>query len=190
MQHAMGDVENIDLYHNLFDNPERILLSGSSNSGKTHLLERLIKKYSKSFYRIVVSGPKNRLFDFDETKGKIELFNTEGNNLYDPLSDVDSFDLKKHGDQQLLAIYDDLMSECHSSDIISNIFSKGRHKNISVILLMQSYTPQSSSKKSVYPQIRANSSVQIFTKMRSHGEISLISRRLEYDKNQRTGAKC
>lgn len=178
----MGDVENVDLYHNLFDNPERLLISGSSNSGKTHLLENIIKKYHHRFYRIVVSGPKNRLFDFEETKGKTELFNTENDCLYNPLTDIDSFDLKKYGDLQCLAIYDDLMSLCHTSDVISNLFSKGRHMNVSVVLLMQSYTPQSSSKRSVYPQIKNNSSIQIFTKMRSQGEIGLIGRRLEYDK--------
>ena len=178
----MESIENIDLYHNIFDNPERLLISGSSNSGKTHLLENLIRKYHHRFYRIIVSGPKNRLFEFEETKKKTELYSTDGSNLYNPLLDIDSFDVKKHGDLQCLAIYDDMMSECHSSDVISNVFSKGRHLNISICLLMQSYTPQSSSKKSVYPQIKNNSTIQIFTKMRSQGEINLIARRLEYDK--------
>ena len=62
-----------------------------------------------------------------------------------------------------------------------NIFTRGRHKKISVILLMQSYFPTSSGSRSLYPMIRNNTSVQIFCKMRNIGELNLIARRLEYD---------
>ena len=164
-----------------FDNCERVIFTGASNTGKTYLMEQLIRRYHDRFYKIVVSGCKNKLFDFPETRFKTELYNGDSTTIFNPLTDIDEYDLKKHKTRQMLVIYDDLMQEVHTSSVISDVFSKGRHKNVSIVLLLQSYFPVGAG-RSVYPQIKSNSTLQIFTKLRSQGEIGLIARRLEYTK--------
>ena len=64
---------------------------------------------------------------------------------------------------------------------MSKIFSAGRHYQISCIILCQSFFP-SGSGKNIYPQIKNNSSIFIFTKLRSKNQIANISRHLEQDK--------
>ena len=76
------------------------------------------------------------------------------------------------------------MEAVYKSPVVSMIFSKGRHLGISAIVIFQSYFP-SGSGKNIFPQIRNNSTIQVFTKCRSLGEIGLISSRLEYDKKSR-----
>lgn len=164
----------------IFDEPERIIITGSSGTGKTHLVEQLVKKYAHRFYRIMVVGTKNDLMNFQETKGKTEFFYSDKEILYNPFLEIDQYDVKKNPGKQFLIIYDDLINEVHKSPIISDLFLKGRHLSISSILLMQTYFPGGS--KSLYPQIKNNSTIQIFTKLRNLSEIGLIARRLEYTK--------
>ena len=178
---VMDSLKTVESDSELFSKPERIIITGCSGSGKTHLIVHLVKKYHNNFYKIVVNGPKNNLFTFPETKGKTIHYENELQKLYNPLDEVDEIDLENNHGKQLLCIYDDLIEYVHSSDIIANIFTRGRHKNISVILLMQSFFP-SSAGRTRYPMIKNNSSVQIFCKMRNVGELNLIAKRLEYDK--------
>ena len=60
-----------------------------------------------------------------------------------------------------LIIIDDLMSDAYNSQVVNDIFSKGRHRNISIILVLQSYFPAGSG-KSLIPQIKNNATIQIF----------------------------
>ena len=178
----MADVLDIELDKELFEKSEFVICTASTGSGKTYLIEQLVKKYSSKFYRIMVVGSKNELLNFPETRHKTEYYTTNRNDhIYNPFLEVDHFDVKKNKDKQFLIIYDDLLTEVHKSPIISDIFMKGRHLNISCILLMQTYFP-STNGKSLYPQIKNNSTIQIFLKLRSVSEIKLISRRLEHDK--------
>ena len=92
--------------------------------------------------------------------------------------------LKKIGlkiKKNVLIIMDDMMEVVYKSQTDSKLFSKGRHYGISVILLLQSYFP-SGSGTNLIPQIRNNSTIQIFTKARSHREIGDIAGRLGYGK--------
>ena len=76
------------------------------------------------------------------------------------------------------------MESVYKSPTVSRIFSKGRHYSISCVVLLQSYFPQGRG-TNLWPQIRNNSTVQIFTKARSHGEIGNIAGRLEYGKKHK-----
>ena len=40
----------------LFDKPERIIVVGASNVGKSYFINKLIKKYSHKFTDIIISG--------------------------------------------------------------------------------------------------------------------------------------
>ena len=116
-----------------------------------------------------------------ETKGKTVHYENELQKIYNPMAEVDEIDMRNNQGKQLLCIYDDMLEYVHCSDIIANIFTRGRHKNISVVLAMQAYFP-SSAGRTRYPMIKNNSSVQIFCKMRNVGELNLIAKRLEYDR--------
>ena len=149
------DIIDLNLETNdlLFEKPERIILTGTSYSGKTFLVEQLIKKYSHKFYRIVLCGNKNRLIEFKETREKTHLFSSDGDNIYNPFFDIDRYETIKFPNQQLLIVVDDLMQEVYKSEVVSQIFSKGRHLQISCVLILQAYCPSGSS-TNIYPQIK------------------------------------
>ena len=73
------------------------------------------------------------------------------------------------------------MESLYRSPVVSKLYSKGRHLSISVISIMQSYFPTGKG-QNLFPQIKNNSTIQIFTKARSQGEIGLIASRLECGK--------
>ena len=177
----------------LFNQSERVICFGSSNSGKTYLIEQLVKKHADRFYKIVLCGNRNRLLDYAETRRKTTVFTGSGggyggssaDQIWDPFSEITEYSIKKYPGRQCLIILDDLMEIIFSSSIVSQIFSRGRHLRISVIAILQSYCPAGNG-KSLMTQIKNNCSYQIFTKFRSSDELGLIGRRLEgYDKKSR-----
>ena len=183
----MEDILDAQVYPNdiIFNEPERLLVFGTSNSGKSYLVEKLVQKHAHRFHKIVISGNRNRLLDFPETKKKTQLY--QGNHydegIYDPLSNMDHYQLNKlkQQDKQLLVIYDDLMEAVFKSSVISKLYSRGRHLGISIIVIMQSYFPTGAG-KNLFPQIKNNSTIQIFTKMRSECDKNNIAQRLESGK--------
>ena len=178
-----SELETVDLEESdfIFEKPERIIVTGSSNAGKTYLVEQLVKKYIDKFYKIVICGNRNRLLDFPETASKSTLYKSDSEPIYNPFTEVDSYEVKLNKKKQFLLILDDLMEVVYQSSIVSKIFSAGRHFQISCIILCQSFFP-SGSGKNIYPQIKNNSSIFIFNKLRSKNQIANISRHLEEDK--------
>ena len=129
------------------------------------------------------------MLQYPETKNITELYHGGGgsieNDIYNPFLVMDSHDEQKYGSRQLLIILDDLQEHIYKSQLVSQIFSKGRHLNISVIIILQSYFV-SGSGTNILPQIKSNSTLQIFTKHRSMNEVSTIASRLEYDKSAKS----
>lgn len=187
----LDTVKDIGLYptDHIFNCSERVLCIGSSQTGKTHLIENLVRRYAHRFYKIVICGNRNKLLEFPETRDICEYYTGDGGDgIFDPFKEMDVYDLKKRKEQdnkQLLLLLDDLMEVVYKSPVVSRIFSKGRHLAISCIVLVQAYFPTGGSGKSLFPQIRNNSTIQIFTKSRSHAEIGNIASRLEYGKKSR-----
>ena len=177
------DLECIDLEQTdfIFEKPERIIVSGSSNVGKSFLVEQLVKKHIDKFYKIVICGNRNRLLDFPESACKTTLYKSDSEPIYNPFTELDSYEVKLNKKKQFLLVLDDLMEVVYQSPIVSKIFSAGRHFQISCIILCQSFFP-SGSGKNIYPQIKNNSSIFIFCKLRSKNQIANISRHLEDDK--------
>lgn len=171
----------------LFHKPERICVFGSSGGGKTHLTVNLVRRFSDRFYKIILCGNKNDLLTLPETRAKTEMYqsDSQGEEIFNPFQHMDPYDMKKNDTgRQLLLVYDDLMETVYKSPIISQIFSKGRHLGLSVILILQTYYPTGSG-TSLMPQIKNNATIQIFTKCRSQSEIGSIASRLEYGKHDR-----
>ena len=170
----------------LFKHPERICVYGSSGSGKTSFVVDLVKKYQDSFHKIILCGQGNKLLDFKETSKKTKLHRPKSSSdeIFNPFNEFKIHELKKYK-RQVLLIYDDLQEVIFNSPIISKIFSQGRHRGFSVILLLQTYFPGGSGGKTLMPQIRANCTIQIFLKGSSYSEIGVVASKLTHGKSDR-----
>merc|ERR1711895_60889 len=116
-----------------------------------YLVEQLVKKHTDKFYKIVICGNRNRLLDFPETACKTLLHKSDGDPIYNPFTEINSYELKLNKKKQFLLILDDFMEVVYQSTIVSKIFSAGRHFQISCIILCQSFFP-SGLGKNICPQ--------------------------------------
>lgn len=125
--------------NNIFPNPLRCLVVGSSGSGKTNLALNIIhNKHNLKFQNIYVFS---RSF---EQPAYLELQDTllsarkkmgrEVGYVYSSCDDLIPLDMCKPNS---LIIFDDCKSE--KQDKIKEYFTRGRHKHISCIYLSQSY---------------------------------------------------
>lgn len=152
---------------NLFKNPARILICGSSGAGKSILLSRLINKYCKQFEKIIISSAST----FPET-GCSNVINYDG--VYDPLSEENKVPY------QQLIIYDDLLlADNKEQSIIASAFTRGRHVGASICFVTQNLFHCNK----YYRSIALNSNYVILCRMRDVGQISVFARSfLEKDK--------
>lgn len=150
----------------LFNEPERILISGFSGSGKSYLTRGIINRYHNKFDSIVVyGGPRGFYANLpDEISQKIVYFDT----LIDPFSHI------PHDNFHLLYIIDDLQLEAFSSSDISRAFRTGRHHNLSIILLAQTIF----CKATKFREITLNLSALILLKSRDLSSVELILRQI------------
>merc|ERR1712121_342930 len=140
----------------------------------------LLRKHIDKFYKIIICGNRNRLLEFPETICKTSLHKSDSDPIFNPFTELDRYEVKKNKNKQFLLILDDLMEVIYQSPIVSKIFSAGRHFQISCIILCQPFFP-SGRGTNIYRQIKNNSSIFIFTKLRSKNQIGNISRHLESD---------
>lgn len=156
------------------------MICGNSGSGKTCFTNNLVKKHSEKFSKIIISGANHSKFlEFEETKSKTSIY--KGSDLiFNPFTEIEQDPFECQDNKQILLVYDDLMNEISNSEINSNIFSRGRHIKLSVIVLVQTYFPKLGNH---FTAIKNNSTLQIFFRMRNQNEISLIAKRLEFTKD-------
>ena len=173
---ADKNYKNLEIDSEIFQGSSRIILLGGSHCGKTYFLQKLVLRHEKKFRKIIICGTPNDLLKYPETRGKTELHS----GIYDPFNEIADADECEDG-RQILIVYDDLMSEAYNSQIVNNLFSKGRHYNISTVLVLQSYFP-SGSGRSILPMVKNNASLQIFFRLRNQAEMSLMAKKLEFDK--------
>lgn len=175
-----AEYDTIQLEKPLFSQCERCIIIGNSGSGKTCFTNNLIKKHSENFSKIIISGAAHsELLEFEETKSKTSIY--KGSDLiFNPFTEIEQDPFESHDNKQILLLYDDLMNEISNSEIISNVFSRGRHLRLSVIVLVQTYFPKPGNH---FTTIKNNSTLQIFFRMRNQNEISLIAKRLEFTKD-------
>ena len=155
--------------------PFRLLICGSSGTGKTNLVLNLIYEYI-CFNRIYLYAK-----DLEEDKYKDLIDNlttleskcktnilTVSNDLND-IVDVDDLDPK----YQNLIIFDDFVTE-NDQKKIEDLFIRGRKRNASIIYLSQSYfkTPKI---------IRENCNYFAFFKCSNPNEIRLIQQHHAFD---------
>ena len=139
----------------------RLLCFGSSDSGKTHLIQNLIRLHHVNFHKIILSGARNELLSYPETRDKTFFHRGSGGEsaIFNPFPEIESLNEGNSDGKQILCIYDDLLEYVFKSPIVSKLFLRCRHDNLSSIIIMQSYFPK-------YPgvnlstQIKNNFSIQ------------------------------
>ena len=152
----------IDIFHV----PARLLVSGFSNSGKTELTSKIIRKYHHKFASILICGVTEHSLESDPViKDKLSLYR----DIVDPTSEIDHF--KQGG---ILLVLDDNFIEAINNKVILDCFSKGRHSNISVILITQNLFPTGKYWRS----ISLNCSHYILLKQRDLQQIECLGRQL------------
>ena len=170
-----------------FEKPFRLITFGSSDTGKSYLVQNLIRLHHEKFHKIILSGAKNELLSYPETKNKTVFHPDTGDeeSIFNPFPLLDELQEGNIHNKQILCIYDDLLEYVFKSPIISKLFSKGRHNSLSVIIVMQSYFPKYSG-INLSTQIKNNSSIQIFIRSALMREVSAIATRLKFGTKNNT----
>lgn len=116
----------------IFLHPFTCLVAGPQQSGKTHLIQQILK-----YQDILISPPIKKIFycysvwqpKFDEMKQSIN--NLEFFQGIKSLEELNAF-------ENNLIILDDLMQDCENSDCIAHLFTvDSHHRNCSVFFLSQ-----------------------------------------------------
>ena len=185
----IDDYTSLNLYETdiPFQKPFRLITFGSSDTGKSYLVQNLIRLHHEKIHKIILSGVKNELLSYPETKNKTVFHPDTGDeeSIFNPFPVIEELQEGNSHNKQILCIYDDLLEHVFKSPIISKLFSKGRHDFLSVIIVMQSYFPKYSG-INLSTQIKNNSSIQIFTRSASMSEVTAIASRLEFGTKYKT----
>ena len=140
---------------NIFLRPCRLGIYGYSGSGKTYLLSKLIRKYYTKFNTIIVIG--SQLENLDDLKiNYLASFNPFEETYKEPL----------------LLVFDDILLNKDILKIASEVFIRGRHKNISSVFLGQNPFYQDK----YFRLITLNCSHIILSKCRDINQISCLAK--------------
>ena len=123
-----------------FKHPFSMLLTGARRTGKTHFTKTLLQKASEFITPQMDSvfwfapSRQNDLFDELESYeiGKSITFVKDL-----PSDDIIDFVQERGGVGRKLLIFDDLMEEASRRKDVKNLFTRGRHEDVSVIFLAQ-----------------------------------------------------
>ena len=150
---------------NLFNSPSRILLVGSSNSGKSHLCDYLIRQYHEQFKRIIICGVKSH---------PVEECPTIKSKLITSVELLDPSDYQTNSHEPILLIIDDLYVEALNSPRVCELFTRGRHQNVSTVLVAQNIFPRGKYARDV----SLNASHYILTRVRDLYSVETLGRQL------------
>lgn len=153
---------------NIFNQPARIIIAGYTNSGKSHLCTKLVEKYEEVFSRIIICGVSSHPLQKNvNIKKKIEIheniinFPNEKNPYKDPSAHT-------------LLILDDNFLAAANSQCVVDSFTKGRHNNLSVIMITQNiFFPGKFART-----ISLNTSHYLLMKNRDHNQIETLARQI------------
>ena len=123
-----------------FKHPFSMILSGNRRTGKTHFTKTLILKS-----RELIAPPIDRIFWFyashqADVFREIDASVPEAELTVEYAKGLPSGDIMDSVDARFgkkLIVIDDLMEEASNRSDVSNLFTKGRHSDVSVIFLTQ-----------------------------------------------------
>lgn len=147
-----------------------MLITGSSGSGKTQLLKKILKSCNSKYDYFVVLCPSldfsGDYEDFEQNK-KFTLFNEYDPNVISEVMETQSDIIKRHGKTRcpkVVLILDDCLEFLKQHSLIEKVFFKGRHINISPIVLVQKL-------KGVSTILRVNTRYAVFFRAGNSNEI-------------------
>jgi len=150
----------------IFDTPARIIVAGYSNSGKSELVKKIIKKYHHKFNDIIICGIAEHSLQKDPHIGrKLSVYP----HIINPLSEVNMFDKGN-----ILYILDDIFLEAVENKHVVDAFTKGRHLNISTIFITQNLFFSGKYARN----ISLNCSHYILLKQRDLNQVQCLGRQL------------
>ena len=144
-------IERNSDYPYIPDHPYRILIVGSSGSGKTNALLNLIDNqpdidkiylYAKDPYEdkyqfLIKKRESIGLKHFNDPKAFIEY----SNDMHDVYKNIDDYNPDK--ENKVLIVFDDMIADMINNkklnSIVTELFIRGRKLNISLVFIMQSY---------------------------------------------------
>ena len=133
------------------DHPYRILIIGSSGSGKTNALLNLINNQQdidkiylyardpyESKYRFLINKREEVELDhFNDAKTFIEY----SNDMRDVYQNIEDYNLGR--ERKILIVFDDMIADMFNNKklnpIVTELFITGRKLNISIVFITQSY---------------------------------------------------
>ena len=133
------------------DHPYRILIIGSSGSGKTNALLNLINNqpdidkiylyakdpYEKKYQSLINKREEVGLNHFDDHK----LFIEYSNDMQDVYKNIEDYNPGK--ERKKLIIFDDMIADIVNNktlnSVVTELFIRGRKLNISIVFITQSY---------------------------------------------------
>lgn len=127
-----------------FKLPFRMIISGSSGVGKSTRLANIIKNRDQ-----IIDGKLEKVIYCAKFLSSMpESIHSEEIVSFYP--DLQTSEMFQNADgKNLLIVIDDLMDSAMSSEIVSDIFTQGRNRNVSVILLSQNLFQQGSKSRSI-----------------------------------------
>jgi len=134
--------------------PMRLYICGPSGSGKTMvLMNMLLRFYDKYFHKVyILSANYYDDKSYRALDGRLpeDQIVTDRDELEPTLNDIFSEQSEEENDgRRVLIVIDDWINEVRNSKAMKKIFTKGRAKGISIILVTQTF-------KGADPQIRNN----------------------------------
>ena len=115
-------LDSIDLFHN----PAGIIIAGYSNSGKSEMGSKIIQNCHHKFNTILYCGVNSHKLQNNPVINQKLIISNEI---------VNPFDYTYN--EITLFILDDCFLEAIESKFAVNVFTKGRHENISTIFIAQ-----------------------------------------------------
>jgi hypothetical protein len=117
-----------------FISPYRMMLVGPSSCGKSEFVARLIENQET-----LVQPPIGKIFYCTEF---IDSIPKQIRNIVTFFQGVPTSEFVQSLNEPTLIVIDDLMAEAFDSSVVSKIFTHGRHRDISVILISQNLFPR------------------------------------------------
>ena len=150
----------------LFLEPARIIIAGSSNSGKSFLTKNIVLKYADKFDTIIICGVSNHDLQYTTVKDKVII--TE--DIINPFE----YTSQEDNANGILYILDDCFIEASNNKNVVNAFTKGRHVNISIIFITQNLFFSGKHCRN----IALNASHYILTRIRDRGQVEILGRQI------------
>ena len=144
-------IEHNSKWNYIPNHPYRILIIGGSGSGKTNALLNLINNqpdfdkiylyakdpYEAKYQYLINKREKVGSDHFDDHKAFIEY----SNDMQDVHKNIDDYNPRKK--RKVLIVFDDMIADMINNkkldSVVTELFIRGRTRNISIVFIMQSY---------------------------------------------------